>query len=112
MLLNASSATDDITAFLSCTSFWAFFMNFPKKPANTTTGTIQASISKVSCQDITNRKMIAAIMKIKERRNMETLVDRPSVITVVSVLSLLTIDQKGLASGGSSRSTYRDHLIS
>jgi hypothetical protein len=48
-------------------------------------------VAKVSCQEIINKKTKARSKKIRDLKNIETLVLIPSYITVVSLPNLLTI---------------------
>jgi hypothetical protein len=63
---------------------------FPKKKEKITTGIIDTTIVKVSCHEITKRKMNEVSTKMTDRMNIATLVESPFCITAVSEESLLT----------------------
>jgi len=66
------------------------FIALPKKTEKIRTGTMHPIITRVSCQEIMNTKMNATMMKMKERTNMETFVERPSCTTAMSAPIRLT----------------------
>ena len=66
------------------------FIALPKKTEKIRTGTMQPIITRVSCHEMMNTKMKATMMKMKERTNMETFVERPSCTTAMSAPIRLT----------------------
>lgn len=70
--------------------FYMFFIAFPKKPEKTRTGTMHPIMTRVSCHEMMNTKMKATMMKMKERTNIETFVERPSCTTEMSAPIRLT----------------------
>ena len=70
--------------------FCMFFIALPKKTEKMRTGTMHPIITRVSCHEMMNTKMKATMIKMKERTNMDTFVERPSCTTAMSAPIRLT----------------------
>jgi hypothetical protein len=70
--------------------FYMFFIALPKKTEKMSTGTMHPIMTRVSCHEMMNTKMKATMMKMKERTNIDTFVERPSCTTAMSAPIRLT----------------------